>query len=238
MDGPAYKHRGARGVRVNRSRRALVHPLPVFSISIWRTLRARTLRADFTNEEDGMSGWMKNAVAAAAVATSVASTAAAFAANDMFLKLDGIKGESMDNKHKGEIDVLAWSWGIATPVATRETTGAGAGKVVIHDIVISKRMDTSSPKLLLAASSGQHIKEVTLVVRKAGREQQEFLTIKLQDVLISSFTAHATQQADIPLEEVKLNFARVEVTYKQAMPNGDLGPAEKYGWDVKQNVKL
>ena len=29
---------------------------------------------------------------------------------DAFLKLDGIDGESQDKEHKGEIDILAWSW--------------------------------------------------------------------------------------------------------------------------------
>ena len=46
-------------------------------------------------------------------ATLVACPTAASAATDMFLKLGDIKGESLDDKHKDEIDVLAWSWGEA-----------------------------------------------------------------------------------------------------------------------------
>ena len=52
------------------------------------------------------------------------------AAFDYFLRLDGIPGESVDAKHKGEIDVLSWSWGeIAADAGAAPGGGAGAGKV-------------------------------------------------------------------------------------------------------------
>jgi len=109
---------------------------------------------------------------------------------DSFLKLDGIKGESADAKHKGEIDILAFSFG-ATQTGTHGSGGGGgAGKVQVHDIHFKKKVDSSSPLLFLNCASGAHIKEANFVVRKAGGQQLEFLKIKLTDVLISSVKPH------------------------------------------------
>jgi len=186
---------------------------------------------------------MKNAVAAAAVATSVAGAASALAAQDMFLKIEGIQGESRDSKHAQEIDVLAWSWGVATPVAAQTGGGGGAGKVVIHDIIISKRMDKSSPSLYLNAAQGKHIPSVVLTVRRGGEKPQEYLTIKLHEVLVSSITTHATAGAgsEYAMEELKLSFLKVELEYKSFDEKGNLvtgGGPHKFGWDIKGNVKL
>jgi type VI protein secretion system component Hcp len=104
---------------------------------------------------------------------------------DAFLKLDGIKGESADTKHKGEIDVINFTWGVAQTGVS--ATGGGAGKVHVHDFTILKKTDASSPLLMLNCASGAHIKEANFVVRKAGGEQLEYLKIKLTDVLVSSY---------------------------------------------------
>jgi len=106
---------------------------------------------------------------------------------DAFLKLDGIKGESADSKHKGEIDVVSFSWGMQQRGSSATGGGGGTGKVQVHDITISKRTDASSPLLMLNCANGAHIKTATFVVRKAGGTQLEYLTIQLKDVLISSY---------------------------------------------------
>ncbi|SPE33099.1 Protein hcp1 [Candidatus Sulfopaludibacter sp. SbA3] len=172
---------------------------------------------------------------------------------DSFLKLDGIKGESADAKHKGEIDILSFSFG-ASQTGTHATGGGGgAGKVQIHDIQFTKKVDASSPLLFLNCASGAHIKEATLVVRKAGGQQLEFLKIKLTDVLISSVKPHgsgeqneewhsnlglgaaAGHQAgpaagaikswgdEVPFENLSLNFAKIEYSYQ---PQGADGKAQ------------
>jgi type VI secretion system secreted protein Hcp len=109
---------------------------------------------------------------------------------DGFLKLDGIKGESADAKHKGEIDIISFSFG-ASQIGTQGSGGGGgSGKVQIHDIHFFKKVDASSPLLFLNCATGAHIKEATFVVRKAGGQQLEFLKIKLTDILISSIKPH------------------------------------------------
>lgn len=185
-----------------------------------------------------MSGWLKNAVATAAIATSIATTVAAFAANDMFLKIAGIKGESADHKHKGEIEVLAWSWGIATPLTPQSGSGSGAGKTVVHDISFSKRVDSATPILFLHAANGGFIKEVTLVVRKTGKDQLEYIKIKLTGVRVASVKNHAVPAADAVMEEVTLAFEKVEYEYRSQSADGTAGPAVQFGWDVKANQKF
>jgi len=77
---------------------------------------------------------------------------------EMFLKLTGIEGESVDAKHKGEIDVLAWSWGLSTPeAASAAGAGAGAGRVKIENITIQKWVDIASPLLISSETTGKHI---------------------------------------------------------------------------------
>ena len=109
------------------------------------------------------------------------------AAVDYFLKLDGIEGESQDDKHKGDIDVESWSWGESQSGTHSGGGGGGAGKVQMQDFHFVMKVNKSSPKLLLACATGDHIKKAVLVCRKAGKTQQEFLKITMSDLLVSSF---------------------------------------------------
>ena len=177
---------------------------------------------------------------------------------DAFLKLDGIKGESADAKHKGEIDIESFSWGMAQTGVSATGGGGGAGKVKVHDISFVKKTDASSPLLMLNCANGAHIKEANFVVRKAGGEQLEFLKIKLTDVLVSSYKPHGSQVADegpeeidpatglhfglateIPSESFTLNFSKIEYAYQQQGADGKAqgGPVIA-GWDVKANQKV
>ena len=157
---------------------------------------------------------------------------------DYFLKLDGIKGESADAKHKDEIDIESWSWG-ETQTGTHGTGGgAGAGKVSMQDFHFVMKLNKASPSLMQACASGQHIKLGTLTARKAGKDQQEFLTIKLTDVLVSSFQTGGSEGSDVPFDQVSLNFAKIEVEYRAQKPDGSLGPGGKFGFDLKSNKKL
>ena len=158
------------------------------------------------------------------------------AAFDYFLKIDGISGESTDDKHKGEIEVLSWSWGetLPTPPSTGGG-GAGAGKVEMSDLQVSARLTKASPQLLLACASGKHLKSAVLSGRRGGgKSQDEFLTFSLTDVLVSSFQTGGTT-ADAPLDSVSLNFAKIEVTYKEQSAKGGAGAVTRAGWDRKQN---
>jgi type VI secretion system secreted protein Hcp len=161
------------------------------------------------------------------------------AAIDFFLKIDGIKGESQDSKHKDEIDVLAWSWGETLPISPGSPGGGGgAGKVQMQDFHFTARTSKASPNLMLACASGKHVKSAVLTARKAGEKQAEFLTISLSDILVSSFQAGGTEAEVVPTESVSLNFSKIQLEYRQQKADGSLDAPIKAGWDVKKNQKF
>jgi len=161
------------------------------------------------------------------------------AAVDYFLKLDGIEGESADDKHKNEIELDSFSWG-ATQQGTAGThTGAGAGKVNMQDIHFTSKLSKASPKLALAVATGQAVKEATLTVRKAGGKQEEYFTIKLSDTLVSSYQTGGSGHGDVvPVDQFSLNFAKIEIKYKPQQKDGSLGADVLAGYDVAANKKL
>ena len=103
-------------------------------------------------------------------------------ASDIFAKIGDIKGESMDGKHKDEIEVLSWSWGVTEGGVTGRGWRSGAGKASCRDLSFTHKIDKASPLLMKACATGEHLKEATITRRKAGKGQQEFLVIKMNDV--------------------------------------------------------
>jgi type VI secretion system secreted protein Hcp len=157
---------------------------------------------------------------------------------DYFLKLDGIEGESTDDKHKNEIMVESWSWGESQTGTGHAGGGAGAGKVAAQDIHFTMKANKASPKLMLACANGEHIKEGTLVCRKAGKEQQEYLKIKLTTILVSSYQLGGSHGDVLPMDQFSLNFMKFEMEYKEQKPDGTLGGSTKAGYDFNANKKL
>jgi len=157
---------------------------------------------------------------------------------DMFLKLEGIKGESKDAKHPDEIDVLAWSWGLTQSGSAHTGGGAGAGKVNIQDLSFTKYIDKSTPEVEGRCASGKHIVTATLVVRKAGETPLEYLKMKMTDVLVTSVSTGGSGGEDRLTENITLNFAKVEVEYQEQAHDGKaLGGPVKFGWDIAKNAK-
>jgi type VI secretion system secreted protein Hcp len=155
---------------------------------------------------------------------------------DMFLKLDTIEGESADDKHGKEIDVLSWSWG-ATQSGTAHTGGgSGAGKASIHDLTVSKYVDKASPLLASLCWSGLHIKSGVLTVRKAGgKAPLEYFKISITDLMITSQQVAGSSHDDRLTETVSINFATVKVEYVPQKADGSGGPSITKGWDIAKN---
>ena len=158
---------------------------------------------------------------------------------DYFLKIDGVDGESTDDKHKGEIELESWSVGGVNSGSFSSGAGGGTGKVALQDFHIVKKTDKASAKLLTSCCTGEHLKTATLVCRKAGGDQQEFLTVVLSPVLVSSYQTSGSAGSDvIPMEQVSLNFGKIEFKYKEQKPDGSLGGEVVGGWDVTTNKKV
>lgn len=154
---------------------------------------------------------------------------------DMFLKIDGIKGESTDTKHKDEIEIFSYSWGLTQSGGLASGGGGGAGKVQFQDFHFTKNVDKTSPSLFLKCATGTHIKEAMLSVRKAGEGQKDFLIIKLNDVLVSSYQSGGSSGGDLPTDQVSINYAKIEYSVTTQDPTGAAGETVRAGWDLKAN---
>jgi type VI secretion system secreted protein Hcp len=155
---------------------------------------------------------------------------------DYFLKIDGVPGESSDLKHKGEIQLEAFSWGESSPGgAAPGGGGGGAGKVQMQDLVVTMVVSKASPKLMLGCATGKHYKEAVLTARRAGKAQQEFLVFKLKDVIVTSYQTGGAAGADIPVDQASLGFSTIQLEYRPQKADGSLDAPVKAGWDLKQN---
>jgi type VI secretion system secreted protein Hcp len=161
-------------------------------------------------------------------------------AMDMFLKLGDIKGESRDKESSkvGTIDVLAWSWGLSNSGTAHVGTGAGAGKVNVQDLSLTKYLDSASPSLILACCNGKHFPEATLSVRKAGETPLVYLVIKMTEVMVTAVSTGGSGGEDRLTENVTLNFAKVEVSYTPQDATGKAGNPIPVGWNIAENVKV
>ena len=162
---------------------------------------------------------------------------------EMFLKLAGIEGESSDAKHKGEIDVLAWSWGLSEEAGrgnpqAGSPAGGGAGRVKIESISIQKLIDVASPLLLLFSAQGKHITDGTLTTRKAGKGGGDFLLFKMTDVIVTSVHVAVSKDTGQPAESITLSFGKFEFNYRPTNPDGSLGTAKSSGWDIRAGKQV
>ncbi|MGA2314992.1 MAG: type VI secretion system tube protein Hcp [Thermodesulfobacteriota bacterium] len=162
-------------------------------------------------------------------------------AGSAFLKVDGVPGESTDDKHKDYIEVISWSFGDTNSGSPQTGAGGGAGKVNMQNFRFTMRTNKASPILFGTVANGKHIPKVVLEVCKSGGGKETFSKITLSDVLVSSFVSlgsSGTGSADVyPMEEIMLNFSKIEVSYTQldpqtGKPKGDI----KFNWDVKANT--
>jgi len=153
-------------------------------------------------------------------------------ASDIFAKIGDIKGESLDAKHKDEIEILSFSWGVTNSGSAATGSGAGSGKATFQDLVVVHNIDKASPELMRACATGTHLKEATITHRKAGKGQQEFLVVKLNDVLITG-VIHAGDTTGPASETVSLAFAKVDFEYRPQKADGSLDAGIHFKFDLK-----
>ena len=154
-------------------------------------------------------------------------------AEDYFLKITGIQGESRDAAHKDEIELDSWGWGLSRPTAT----GPGStGKAAFQEFSALKRVDRSSPRLAQACLMGEHFKEAVFSARRAEGPNFsiDFLVIRLSDIMISSYE-EAGEAQSAPMDSVDIGFAKIEYAYTSQKTDGTLDAPVRWGWDLKTN---
>ena len=155
-------------------------------------------------------------------------------ATQIFAKIGDIKGESLDAKHKDEIEVLSFSWGVTSSGDIKAGGGGSAGRATFQDLSIVHKIDKASPRLLEACATGSHLKEATITHRKAGKGQQEYLIVKMNDVIITG-VVHGASNDDAGAETVSLAFAKVDFEYKPQKADGSLDAGIHFKYDIKSN---
>jgi type VI secretion system secreted protein Hcp len=159
--------------------------------------------------------------------------------SDIFLKIETVEGESTDDKHKGEIEVLSYSWGASNPVSIGSGSGGlGAGRVSFSDISFMTAFGKQSIKLFQACAGGDHFKKATIVHRKSGKEQEEFLKYTLSDLMVSSIQSSTGSDHSIPTDSFTLAFAKIEVEYLGQDATGKVSSPIKAGFDIAANKKV
>jgi len=158
---------------------------------------------------------------------------------DAFLKIQGIKGESVDSKHKDEIVVESFSWGVTNSGAGYAgSAGRATGKATPSDFTVMKKIDKSSPDLFAACASGKHTPTMVLTIRKAGGTPLEYLKYKFHEVMVSSYQAGGSAGGDLPTESVSFNYAKVEIEYvAQDSKGAGMSPVGT-GYDFSANKKV
>jgi type VI secretion system secreted protein Hcp len=157
---------------------------------------------------------------------------------DMFLELDGVKGESVDKTHKDKIDLLSWQWGLSNTGTFHHGSGGGAGKATFQDISVTKYIDAASPDIMLFCANGKHFAKGKIIVRKAGENPLEYLTISFEKALVTAYSTGGSGGAERITENVTLNFAKVKVEYITQSEKGGKGTPHAFGWDISGNVKV
>ena len=154
---------------------------------------------------------------------------------DYFMKIDGIKGESKDAKHKDEIELLSYGFGSTQPTTMDFGGGGGAGKAQLQDFLFTMNVNISSPKLWLACCTGDHIKSAIFTARKAGKEQKDYFRIVLEQVMVSNYQSGGTNEANgVPVDSVSLSYAKMVIHYDIQDEKGLVKPGARAGYDLKE----
>jgi type VI secretion system secreted protein Hcp len=158
-------------------------------------------------------------------------------AQDIFLKINGINGESQDASHKDEIEVLSWSWDVSQQSTMHAGSGGGTGRATVSDLSFQHYIDCATPNLTQYCLTGKHIDEAKLVVRKAGGNPLEYIKFTMTDVLVTSVNpsgVSASQQS--PIENVTLSFAKLTQEYVTQNAQGGSAGTIAATFDIKQNT--
>jgi type VI secretion system secreted protein Hcp len=156
-------------------------------------------------------------------------------AQDIFLKINGIDGESQDASHKNEIEVLHWGWSVEQESNMHAGSGGGAGKATVHDMSFEHYVDRASPNLMKYCLTGKHITEAVLIARKAGGNPLEYLKFTLTDVIVTMVQPSGSASDERMREQVRLSFSKIKQEYVVQNAQGGSGGAVTAGYDIKGN---
>ena len=165
-------------------------------------------------------------------------------ATDMFLKIDGIEGESSDKAHPGEIEVLSYSWGVSQPLSSSASSAGSltAGRADFQPLTIVKAIDKATPLLMQHCADGKHLKNIRLELCRSGEDKQPYMKYTFTDVVISALQpggSGGNGGEALPVESVSFAYGKAEWEYTQTKVTGGKGSGSVAGgWDLQANAKV
>jgi type VI secretion system secreted protein Hcp len=133
---------------------------------------------------------------------------------EFFLKLDGITGEATNADHKGQIEVLSFTFGVSQTGNNQSGGGGGAGKAQFSDLTVTKPLDSASPSLMLACSKGTHLHKAELHIVATNSDgfaaRGDFAIYQMSDITIDAVRQMGDEHAGRPMEEISINFGRLD----------------------------
>jgi type VI secretion system secreted protein Hcp len=160
---------------------------------------------------------------------------------DAFVKVDGIEGESTDDKHQGWIEIQSFGAGHAQRISKTASSagGATAERADFHDFVFEKLLDKATPKLALACPAGTHIDSIRVDLCRAGTEKVKYMEFIMTNCIISSYEVTGDSEDSFPLETIGINYGKMQWVYTQQKRAGG-GPAGNIatGWNLERNSRV
>jgi type VI secretion system secreted protein Hcp len=153
---------------------------------------------------------------------------------DYYLKIDGIEGEATNTNHKGEIQLLSYSWGGTQTSSVGISSGSGAGKVDLAHLAVMKHLDKASVKLFKAMCAGTHIANAVLTAIKAGSDNKPFLTVTLGELFVTSLQLSGS--SELPSESVSFSYNQIKIEYSTQDANGNLTVAGSANYNLNTGV--
>lgn len=161
-------------------------------------------------------------------------------AADFFMKIDGIDGESTDDKHADWIEILSFNHGVSQPISGASRTGGRTGgRADFQDFTIVKTMDKATPDLHMHCCNGKHIPKVEIEFCLATEEKHTFMKYELEDVVISAVSPHGSAESgeNKPLETVSLAYGKIKWEYTPIDQKGKASAAVDRTWDLEKNMQ-
>ena len=157
---------------------------------------------------------------------------------DMFLKIEGVSGESKDTNHKDWTHLESFDWGADQSGSMSSGGGGGAGKVNFNDLTVVCAIDKAAPTILKNCAVGQHISKVEVSVCKAGGTQIEYSRTTLEDVLVTSVKFIGAQDSDVLKIRYAFQAAKVKTQYWEQSDKGSKGAEVQMAFNIKENKSI
>lgn len=157
---------------------------------------------------------------------------------DAYVHIAEITGEALDEQYANWIEIIGYKFGAnqSTSATASSAGGASSGRTTLTNFTFTKYLDSASCKLLEASCAGQHLKEVKLVLCRAGGDKLKYYEVVLEEVIIADYAQSAS--AGVPVEVVQLNYGRIKTIYtRQKRLDGSAGGNVTGGWDRINNKK-